>query len=84
MYGGKSGKVLMTNSRGISFTAFFLAFFVAIPIILRTQPLNDPGASGTFVSAIGFWITRHFRERTHSPGAMPKSRGCPNNGVRKS
>jgi len=40
-----------------SFAAFFLGFFLIIPLVLRTQPFNDPGA--LWHIRVGDWILDH-------------------------
>lgn len=42
---------------GLAFACFFLGFFLAIPLILRTQPFNDPGA--LWHIKVGDWIIEH-------------------------
>ena len=44
-------------ARRLPFALFFLGFFLVIPIVLRTQPFNDPGA--LWHIRVGDWILEH-------------------------
>jgi hypothetical protein len=45
------------RSNTLLFAAFFLSFYLIIPIVLRTQPFNDPGAFWHI--RVGDWIIDH-------------------------
>ena len=59
----------------------FLGFWLAFQMILRSQPLTDPGRSGTSASATGFSSIATFPTPIRSPGAMPASTGFRSSGA---